>query len=455
MSDILEELRGWRDEHGYPTPGEMLDKATAEITRLRAEVARLLDPEPSRGVPPGDGWRFLRRYEIVLEGDEFFDTSSMSGGWKPTRDAGEYAGGLFYRRRVASVAEMLDAIRGAQDERPVSAAEAAALGPDAPKNRPTVDAKSLPSRPENPGDGYRWVEPGETLQPGDQFFWRYFGKWENTGDEGHGLEANKKQIYRRRVDVVAPSAGVQSVVVDMLNILVGNTADNDEKHAALVTLAEALFPGQQNTVNRLSLSATKKELVSLQEFRVAVEHVTENGKTKRSMSSSAGWAVVHKDRLLDLEIAEERLAIAEERLAAAAISAEAAPSQACVTGTGDTAQEPAAWGVYRGDDIANVFTTPEVAAAWESRQPERYYRIVPLYAAPPAGSVTLTGAERASLDNAARWLVAIQSADDPRAGECAATIRGLLARSAREGRSPDRMTKAPENVTETIQEGHA
>jgi hypothetical protein len=41
MSDILEELRGWRDERGYPTPGEMLDKATAEITRLRAEVERL------------------------------------------------------------------------------------------------------------------------------------------------------------------------------------------------------------------------------------------------------------------------------------------------------------------------------------------------------------------------------------------------------------------------------
>jgi hypothetical protein len=53
-------------------------------------------------------------------------------------------------------------------------------------------------------------------------------------------------------------------------------------------------------------------------------------------------------------------------------------------------------------------------------------------AAPPASNVTLTDAEREAVDNAARWLVAIQSADDPRAGECAAPLRGLLARAAKE-----------------------
>jgi hypothetical protein len=41
---------------------------------------------------------------------------------------------------------------------------------------------------------------------------------------------------------------------------------------------------------------------------------------------------------------------------------------------------------------------------------------------------TLTEEEREAVDNAARWLVAIQSADDPRAGECANTLRALLAR---------------------------
>jgi hypothetical protein len=33
-------LRSWRDERGYPTPGEMLDDAADEIERLR-----LTDPE--------------------------------------------------------------------------------------------------------------------------------------------------------------------------------------------------------------------------------------------------------------------------------------------------------------------------------------------------------------------------------------------------------------------------
>jgi hypothetical protein len=253
---------------------------------------------------------------------------------------------------------------------------------------------------EEPGDGFRRVKPGETLQPGDQVFWRYSGTWENTRSPGSVLVGGEKLSYRRRVDVAAPSAGVQSVVVDMLNILVGNTADNDEKHAALVTLADALFPGQQNTVNRLSLSATKKELVSLQEFRVAVEHVTENGKTKRSMSSSDGWAVVHKDRLRDLEIAEERLAIAEERLAAAAISAEAAPPQACVTGVVDTR----AW---RRSDLYYRFMARahDFALSTSGGQNGGHLNwlcevvddIVGSYAAPPAAGVTLTDAEREAL----------------------------------------------------------
>ena len=42
-------------------------------------------------------------------------------------------------------------------------------------------------------------------------------------------------------------------------------------------------------------------------FRCAAEHVTEDGNTRRSFTASEGWAMVHKDRLLDLEIIEERL----------------------------------------------------------------------------------------------------------------------------------------------------
>jgi hypothetical protein len=74
--------------------------------------------------------------------------------------------------------------------------------------------------------------------------------------------------------------------------------------------------------------------------------------------------------------------------------------------------------------------------------------------APPAADVTLTDAERRELEAAA--------SDYERGGgrivygrqtylRRAATIRGLLSRAS----SPDRMTKAPGNVTETIQEGDA
>lgn len=50
-------------------------------------------------------------------------------------------------------------------------------------------------------------------------------------------------------------------------------------------------------------------------FSHAIEHVTENGKTRRSVSDSRGWAVLHIGRLTDLEIAEERLDAAEAECA--------------------------------------------------------------------------------------------------------------------------------------------
>jgi len=107
-----------------------------------------------------------------------------------------------------------------------------------------------------------------------------------------------------------------------------------------------------------------------------------------------------------------------------------AETSAGEAGTGDTraAQEPVAWGVNRGDDIPNVYTTKEIAAAWIRAWPERNYRIFALYAAPPAGRVTLTDAEREVLSEAR---------DDFEAGgfaAYAAVIDGLLARAAKEGR---------------------
>ncbi len=44
----------------------------------------------------------------------------------------------------------------------------------------------------------------------------------------------------------------------------------------------------------------------LSQFLYAVQHVTEDGNTTSSYSTSAGWAMVHADRLIDLEVAEEQ-----------------------------------------------------------------------------------------------------------------------------------------------------
>jgi hypothetical protein len=123
-------------------------------------------------------------------------------------------------------------------------------------------------------------------------------------------------------------------------------------------------------------------------------------------------------------------------------------------GTGDTraAQEPAAWGVYRGDDLVMVCKTREVAAAWMRKWPERNSRLVPLYAAPPAGSVTLTDEERRELEAAA---IEYQHGAEkivygrPAHRRRAATIRGLLARAGGQTSghdSPAQSQPAPENT---------
>jgi len=38
MTDIVDRMNKWQDKRGFPTPGEILDEAAAEILRLRAEV---------------------------------------------------------------------------------------------------------------------------------------------------------------------------------------------------------------------------------------------------------------------------------------------------------------------------------------------------------------------------------------------------------------------------------
>jgi hypothetical protein len=37
--DIIDRLRKWKDERGFPTPGELMDEASCEIERLRLTSA--------------------------------------------------------------------------------------------------------------------------------------------------------------------------------------------------------------------------------------------------------------------------------------------------------------------------------------------------------------------------------------------------------------------------------
>lgn len=46
--------------------------------------------------------------------------------------------------------------------------------------------------------------------------------------------------------------------------------------------------------------------VELNTFRQAVQHVTEMGKTRRSFSTNGGWAMIHAERLTELEIFQEK-----------------------------------------------------------------------------------------------------------------------------------------------------
>jgi hypothetical protein len=118
--------------------------------------------------------------------------------------------------------------------------------------------------------------------------------------------------------------------------------------------------------------------------------------------------------------------------APAAVPAEPAAGEVheegAASGTGDTraATKPAAWGVYRGDDLVTACKSPEVVAAWMSAWPERNYRAVPLYAAPPAAGPTLTDAEREMLTHVRDIFAARED------NLLAFAIDALLARAAKE-----------------------
>ena len=73
---------------------------------------------------------------------------------------------------------------------------------------------------------------------------------------------------------------------------------------------------------RKAAQADKQHIITLEQqlvtFHSAVEHVTEDGCTRRSVvAMPEGWAMVHKDRLHDLELAEEQLSAAQSEIESA------------------------------------------------------------------------------------------------------------------------------------------
>jgi methylthioribose-1-phosphate isomerase len=65
-----------------------------------------------------------------------------------------------------------------------------------------------------------------------------------------------------------------------------------------------MFSHSRKAIHKMAVRAAEL-IANAATFEAAVAHVTEDGKTKRSVSSSDGWAMVHKDRLTELEILEE------------------------------------------------------------------------------------------------------------------------------------------------------
>ena len=129
-------------------------------------------------------------------------------------------------------------------------------------------------------------------------------------------------LYAIPPDAAAEIARLRAEV-ERLTEQVRYRANSHEINCGLIAEKTATIAQQAERIAELDgagerMSERIGEIESdLNDFHMAVEHVTENGNTKRSFSTSEGWAMVHKDRLTDLEIAEERIAAQAAALAKA------------------------------------------------------------------------------------------------------------------------------------------
>jgi uncharacterized protein YpuA (DUF1002 family) len=87
---------------------------------------------------------------------------------------------------------------------------------------------------------------------------------------------------------------------------------DDPRVDLTMTMSDVILDLRQK-LHEISLDwqITQQQLAA---FQSAAEHVTENGCTRRSfVAMPEGWAMIHKDRLHELEVAEEKLAANEAK----------------------------------------------------------------------------------------------------------------------------------------------
>ena len=130
--------------------------------------------------------------------------------------------------------------------------------------------------------------------------------WENT--------RLKEQLAAKDDEIRELVTSDNKVIADLskyVETLEQQIADRDEQISDLTISSDTYF-AERNSARDVWRRASKDRDELRQQlamFKSAVEHVTEDGCTRRSfVAMPEGWAMVHKDRLNDLELAEEQLA---------------------------------------------------------------------------------------------------------------------------------------------------
>lgn len=176
----------------------------------------------------GCGYRRLRQDEIIRASDEYRcdnpACSTCKHTWHNTGEVGvtvaDAGRGLIYRRKVAEVSPGAGYRLLADDEKiepgdqfcwPEGGqflwdnSEDIGSTPGS-KMMKLVYRRKLPQgRPSEPGDGYRFIEKGEVIVKGDEFWSDISGKWKPSSF--HGVKAKGLALRRRKLEMVTPEPG--------------------------------------------------------------------------------------------------------------------------------------------------------------------------------------------------------------------------------------------------------